>query len=239
MRALRAGGLLYLRRTDGRLVGPGGRARRADEELYALASDPEQHHDLAAAPTPAPTGQLAEARARFAREAPVPPEPPAALLHLRLAPDDRAHLLEGTLRARPGAQLAVRGLQHGEAAPLDGRTVRFRIHGPGQVDLAVDPEDAALELALRLDGTPLAAARLLVGAFALPLLSDGEGVIAIDKNTLPWLAAARAPVDGKRGDVLLFRDPATTATTAAATTTPAGRGDGEVASMMRRWGYAK
>jgi len=235
VRALRAGGVLYLRRTDGRLVGPGGRARRVDEELYALAADPEQHRDLA----PTDPARLAEARARFAREAPVMPEAPAALLHLRLAPDERGHLLEGTIRARPGAQLAVRGLQHGEATPLDARTVRLRVHGPGQVDLAVDPEDAALELSLRRDGTPLAASQLLVGAFALPLLADAPDAIVLDGKTLPWLAAARAPVDGKRGDVLLYRDPATAAATDAATTGTGARGDGEVASMMRRWGYAK
>jgi arylsulfatase A-like enzyme len=233
VRALRGKGLLYLRRSDGRLV-VAGKPRRADEELYALGPDPTQHHDLA---TTQPA-QLADARALFAREAPIPPEPPAALLHLRLAPDDRGHLLEGTVRARAGAQLAVRGLQHGEAAPLDARTVRFRLHGPGQLDLAVDPEDAALELTLRRDGTPVAPSQLLVGPFALPLLS-GDAPIVLHAAVLPWLVAERAPVDGRRGDILVYRDLPTAASVAAATTEARARGESEVASMMRRWGYAK
>src|SRR5205807_365535 len=71
VRALRADGLLYLQRGDGRLLVHGKR-QIVDEELYNARADPGQHHDLARERP----DLLARMRALFRREAPVPPEVP-------------------------------------------------------------------------------------------------------------------------------------------------------------------
>jgi hypothetical protein len=228
VRALRADGWAYLRRDDGRLRGADGRRRVVDEELYDLAADPEQHHDLVAARPEV----LARMRVRFAAAAPVPPEVPAPVVHLRLAPDRRAHVVEGTLRS--DGTLAVRALDHAEAAPQDAHALKLVLRDRGQVDLVVDPPTARVELALRKDGVPLAASQILVGPFALPLLDKRPCVL--DGERLAWLDAARAPLPGERGDLLMWRDPSRAPPPAAAR----ARGErDELDEMMRRWGYAQ
>ena len=85
----------------------------------------------------------------------------------------------------------------------------------------------------------MTAGRLLVGPFALPLLGAGpersREVVAVPKERLPWLDAARPPHLGDAGDVVLWRDPAPALDVAGRT----AAADDEVATMMQRWGYAK
>jgi arylsulfatase A-like enzyme len=227
VRALRDDGWAYLRRTDGRLTLPVG-PRRVDEELYDLRRDPLQHENrVGDAPD-----MLARMRAAFARLAPVVPDVPQPVLHLQVADDARAHVVEGTLRA--AGSLTVRGIAGGEIVGVDARSVRLRLPERGRVDLLVEPPNARVELALRRDGIPLRTGQLLLGRFALPLLDEMDRTV-IDDERWSWLDSERPPLFGERGEVLLWRDPSRAPQTEAA----APETHDEVAGMMRRWGYAQ
>ena len=229
VRVVRAGGWAYLRRSDGRLTLDGGQRVVRNEELYDLGRDPTEHEDLATHDAAA----LARMRALFEREAPTQRDAPVAVTHLRVAPDARAHVIDGTLQS-DGA-IWVRGVAGAEAAPVDAHTVRLTLRGAAQVDLAIDPPTAKITLALRRDGTPLAPRQVLLGEFALPLLADA-GELELDGDRLTWIDAARPPVAGERGEILLWRDPSTIT---PLTLPAAGKSSSEVAGMMRRWGYAQ
>jgi len=228
VRAVRSAGWLYLRRGDPRLVFPDGRKLSVEEELYELASDPLQHKNRAA---DAPE-MLARMRALFEREAPSLRDAPVSVLHLRTAPDSKPHLVDGVIRS-DGA-ISIRAVGGAEASPVDAHAVRVVLRGAALVDLVVDPPTAKLELTFRRDGTPLKPRQLLLGRFALPLLAD-EPRAVLDGERLTWLDAAREPVLGERGELVLWRDPS-----AITPVTPApAKTNGEVAGMMRRWGYAQ
>ena len=242
VRAVRAAGWLYLRRGDGRLT-VGTRRVRVDEELYELAADPAQHQNLA---TLRPE-MLAQMRALFEREAPTPPPAPASVVHLRLAPSSRDHEISGVIRAATGS-LVVRGISHGEVSPLDAHSIRVTLRAPGQIDLAVEPPSSELRLTLRRDGTPLGPGQLLVGPYALPLLGDGPLPLAapsgeelptavLRPEMLGWLDAARGPPAGEHGDLTMWRDPGSSLPVPVESAKSTGGDD--VATMMRRWGYAQ
>jgi hypothetical protein len=219
VRALRESGWLYLARGDGRLR-IGDKKLRVDEELYELAKDPQQHHPSADAQ------MLAKMRAEMARLAPTPPDAAEAVTHLRLAADARPHLVTGIVRS--DGELRVRGLVNAEATPLDAHSVKIALRSPGQIDLAADPP---LSWELRKDGAPMTAKQVLVGRFALPLLDDS----GLDAARWSWADAARPPVPGERGDLLLWRDPSRAFEVAPS----AAHANDEVAGMMQRWGYAQ
>src|SRR5207248_1907114 len=166
MRVVRAGGWAYLRRSDGRLTLADGKHVVRNEELYDLARDPDEHVDRAALDQAA----LARMRALFEREAPTARDAPVAVVHLRVAPDERAHVIDGTLQS-DGA-ISLRGVAGAEASPVDAHAVRLVLRGAAQVDLAIDPPTAKMTLALKRDGTPVAPRQVLLGEFALPLLAD-------------------------------------------------------------------
>ena len=230
VRVVRAGGWAYLRRSDGRLVLDGGKRVVRAEELYDVVHDPAEHQDLAAR-EPA---VLARMRALFDREAPTARDAPVAVVHLRVAPDERAHVVEGTLQS-DGA-IWVRGVAGAEASPVDAHTVRLTLRGAAQVDLAIDPPTARMTLALKRDGTPVAPRQVLLGEFALPLLADAAE-LRLEGERLTWIDAARPPVPGDRGEILLWRDPSPI--TPLALPPAGGKSSSEVAGMMRRWGYAQ
>ena len=229
IRVVRAGGWAYLRRSDGRLTLEGGRRVVRDEELYDLAHDPDEHEDLAARDPVA----LTRMRALFEREAPTARDAPVAVVHLRVAPDERAHVVDGTLQS--DGTISLRGVAGAEASPVDAHTVRLVLRGAAQVDLAIDPPTAKMVLALRRDGTPVAPREVLLGEFALPLLADAAE-LRLDGERLTWVDAARPPVPGERGEILLWRDPSPIT---PLTLPAAGKSSSEVAGMMRRWGYAQ
>lgn len=230
VRVVRAGGWAYLRRSDGRLVLDGGKRVVRAEELYDVAHDPKEHQDLAAR-EPA---VLARMRALFDREAPTARDAPVAVVHLRVAPDERAHVVEGTLQS-DGA-IWVRGVAGAEASPVDAHTVRLTLRGAAEVDLAIDPPTAQMTLALKRDGTPVTTRQVLLGEFALPLLADAPE-LRLEGERLTWIDAGRPPVPGDRGEILLWRDPSPIT---PLTLPPAGgKSSSEVAGMMRRWGYAQ
>jgi arylsulfatase A-like enzyme len=229
VRVVRAEGWAYLRRSDGRLTLPDGTRLTRDEELYDVAHDPDQHHDLAAI-EPA---TLARMRALFEREAPTTRDAPVAVVHLRIAPDDRPHVINGVLHT-DGA-ISLRTIGSAEASPLDGHSIRFTLRDAAQADFVVDPSSARIELSLRRDGIPLRPGQILVGEFALPLLSAAPS-FALDGERLTWMDAARPPILGDHGDVLLWRDPSPITPLAVP---PTNGSASEVAGMMRRWGYAQ
>jgi arylsulfatase A-like enzyme len=229
VRAVRAGGWAYLRRSDGRLTMPDGTRRDQIEELYDLVHDPLQHHDLAAVNRE----QLRRMRALFEREAPTPRDAPVAVVHLRVAPDSRPHVVDGTVRS--DGVISLRGVAGAEASPVDAHSLRLTLRGAAEVDLAIDPPTAAIELKLRRDGTPLASRQVLLGEFALPLLAD-QPRLALEGDRLTWIDAARPPVPGERGEVLLWRDPSPITPLAVS---KSAKQSSEVAGMMRRWGYAQ
>jgi arylsulfatase A-like enzyme len=231
VRAVRSDGWAYLRRGDGRLTLEDGTRVVRTEELYDLGHDPLEHDDLALT-RPA---DLARLRALFDKEAPTPRDAPVAVLHLRVAPDARAHVVDGVLRS-DGA-ISVRGVAGAEASPVDAHALRLTLRGAAEVDLAIDPPTARIELELRRDGTPLSARQLLLGEFALPLLA-AESRVQLQGERLTWLDAARPPVPGERGEILMWRDPSPI-TSLALPGNGNGKSSSEVAGMMRRWGYAQ
>jgi arylsulfatase A-like enzyme len=229
VRVVRAEGWAYLRRSDGRLSFDDGTRRVRPEELYDLTRDSLEHEDLAASHPE----RLKHMRALFDREAPTPRDAPVAVLHLRVAPDTRPHVVDGTLRS-DGA-ISLRGVAGAEATPVDGHTVRLTLRGAAEVDLAIDPPTAPIELQLRRDGTPLSAGQVLLGEFALPLVAN-EPRLTLAGERLTWIDGARPPVPGERGEVLLWRDPSPITSLAVPAS---GKSSAEVAGMMRRWGYAQ
>ena len=245
VRALRAGGWLYLRRGDGRLT-VGTKRVRIDEELYELATDPAQHRDL----TTQRPEVLARMRALFEHEAPTPPAAPASVIHLRMAASSREHEITGVIRAATG-NILVRGVSHGEVSPVDAHGIRVTLRSPGQLDLAVEPPTSELRLTLRRDGTPLGPGQLLVGPYGLPLLGDGPLPLAaagappgedlptavLSTEMLRWLDAARGPPAGDHGDLTMWRDPGSSLPIPVESAKSTGGDD--VATMMRRWGYAQ
>jgi hypothetical protein len=81
----------------------------------------------------------------------------------------------------------------------------------------------------------LASGQVLLGEFALPLLADKPN-LALEGERLTWIDAARPPVPGERGEVLLWRDPSPITPLAVP---KSAKQSSEVAGMMRRWGYAQ
>ncbi len=229
VRVVRAGGWAYLRRSDGRLMLDSGKRVLRTEELYDLAHDPAEHEDLASRDPE----ELERMRDLFEREAPTPRDAPVAVVHLRVAPDDRAHVVDGTLQS-DGA-ISLRGVAGAEASPVDAHTLRLTLRGAAQVDLAIDPPTAKIVLALRRDGTPVAPREVLLGEFALPLIADADQ-LRLEGERLTWIDAVRPPVPGDRGAILLWRDPSPIT---PLTLPAAGKSSSEVAGMMRRWGYAQ
>jgi arylsulfatase A-like enzyme len=229
VRVLRDHQWAYLRRSDGNITLPDGRHENRAEELYDLAADPEEHVNLA---TKRPD-KLATMRTLFEHEAPTQRDAPISVLHLRVSPDDRDHVVDGTLRS-DGA-IALRGVAGAEASPVDAHTLRLTLRGAAQVDLAIDPPTARLELALRRDGTPLLPGQILLGEFGLPLMASATQLL-LDGDRLTWIDAARPPVLGEHGEVLMWRDPSKITPLGL---TPTKKSSSEVAGMMRRWGYAQ
>ena len=230
VRVVRAGGWAYLRRSDGRLTLDGGKRVERTEELYDLVHDPAEHDDRAARDPET----LARMRALFEHEAPTARDAPVAVVHLRVAPDERAHVVDGTL-ASDGA-IRVRGVAGAEASPVDAHTIRLTLRGAAEVDLAIDPPTARITLALKRDGTPVMPREVLLGEFALPLLADAPE-LRLDGERLTWIDAARPPQPGERGEILLWRDPSQI--TPLNLPAAGKKSSSEVAGMMRRWGYAQ
>jgi arylsulfatase A-like enzyme len=257
VKAVRAEGWAYIRRTDGRLqraIGNGGAGPVVDvtEELYDLTRDPVQHSNLATSTDPAVLTRLLRMRAIFEQEMPRPPDRQLPVLHIRVAPHGKqVHRVTGTVTTA-GTNLAVRSLVSGEMRPDAPNRLLLSLESGGGVDLLVDPE-ARLELQLAVDGAPLQPGRILLGPYGLPLLAErktekGEGgalpgavpVAVIDGPLLSRLDAPHPPVLGDRGEVLVWRDQGA-ATPLAATSSEAAGGpdESEIAGMMRNWGYAQ
>jgi hypothetical protein len=115
------------------------------------------------------------------------------------------------------------------------------LRAPAQLDFTLNPPTAALTLQLTYDGSPLDGGRLLLGPYGLPLLKDRLMpplvTARLGAEELGWLDAARGPLPGNRGDVLLWRDPGSVLPGLVEAKSSSGGDD--VATMMRRWGYAR
>jgi hypothetical protein len=263
VRALRAGGYLYLRRSDPRLqktpagasptaavtgVGP---VQLVPEELYYLPDDPRQHHNLLIGARDLPVERaLATVREAFVRNAPPVPSAQLPITHLQLSPSARNRVLAGVITSAD-LQLSVAGVSGGEVSPLGPGRLEVALQSGGRIDLNVDA-DARLQLQLTLDGLPLSPEMLLIGPYSLPLLHsakepgpdlgtavDSDGALSVAGSALARLTAAYPPVPGERGDVLLWRDQASAAASAPLLSRSTQATQGEVATMMRDWGYAQ
>lgn len=259
VRALRADGYLYLRRSDPRLqrapasatasagLGP---VQLVPEELYSLREDPLQHRNLLIGPRDlAVERALSSMRAAFVRNSPPLPEALLPVTHLLLAPSGgRSRVLAGVITSAD-AQLSVAGVSGGEVSPLGPGRLEIALRSGGRLDLNADA-DARLQLQLTLDGLPLRPEGLLLGPYSLPLLhsappgadlgsGEPEGTLAVSGAALARLTAAYPPVPGERGDVLLWRDQASPSASAPLWSRSTQATQGEVATMMRDWGYAQ
>ena len=145
---------------------------------------PLEHDDLAARDP----GALARMRALFADQAPTPRDAPVAVVHLRVAPDERAHVVDGTLQPTAPSRCAASPVPR--PSPVDAHTLRLTLRGAAEVDLAIDPPTARITLALKRDGTPIVPRQVLLGEFALPLLA-GADELRLDGERLTWIDAAR------------------------------------------------
>lgn len=238
-----------------------GPVRLVTEELYDLTRDPYQHHDLLAGPrSPAIERTLADMRAEFTQRAPRPPEAKLPITHLALAPGG-ARSLSGVLLSED-PQLSLLGVRNGEVTPQQPGRLEVVLRSGGQLDVQVDPA-AKLTLVLTLDGLPLAREQLLIGPFGLPLLASANGAgaaglpdltavvaprepegderpqIVLGGAMLARLTAAYPPVLGERGEVLVWRDQTSPGAAVTALSRPGAATQGEVATMMRDWGYAQ
>lgn len=263
VRALRAMGHLYLRRSDPRLkpLESASALFQMPEELYDLSSDPQQHRNLLLSPrSPKTEDQLRTMRELFTRHAPRLPDAKMPVTHLALAPSPTSRQLHGMLLSND-LQLAVAGVRDGEVTPLRPGQLEVLLRPGGQLDVHIDP-DAKLELQLTLDGLPLAKEQLLIGPYSLPLLAHGqpsgsppgaqEGppdahppdspellTLTLQGSILGRLFAAYPPVLGERGDVLLWRDQPSPGAIATSLSRGGGSTQSEVATVMRDWGYAQ
>ncbi len=263
VRALRALGHLYMRRSDPRLkpLEAASALFQVPEELYDLSSDPQQHRNLLSGPrTPLIDQTLQIMREQFTRQAPRLPDAKMPITHLALAPSPSSRQLHGVLMSSD-LQLAVAGVRDGEVTPLRPGQLEVLLRPGGQLDVHIDP-DAKLELQLTLDGLPLAKDQLLLGPYSLPLLVHGiqptglppagDGLpdarppdgpelltLSLSGPILGRLFAAYPPVLGERGDVLLWRDQPSPGAIATSLSRGGGSTQSEVATVMRDWGYAQ
>ncbi|HRI55443.1 MAG TPA: sulfatase, partial [Pseudomonadota bacterium] len=137
VRALRADGFLYLRRSDPRLQrapasatasAGSGPVQLVPEELYSLKDDPRQHKNLLIGPRDlAVERALGAMRAAFARNSPPLPEALLPVTHLLLAlGGGPARVLAGVISSAD-AQLSVAGVSGCEVSPL----------GPGRLEVTL------------------------------------------------------------------------------------------------------
>ena len=257
VRALRAGGYLYLRRSDPRLqkastsaAGAGsGPVQLMPEELYSLKDDPLQHNNLLLGPRDLGVERaLSTMRLSFGHNSPPLPEAKLPVTHLHLAPTSgRTRVLAGVITSAD-TQLSVAGVSGGEVSPLGPGRLEVTLRSGGRLDLNADA-DARLQLQLTLDGLPLSPELLLLGPYSLPLLhatpvdlgagSGEEESLVVAGSVLARLTAAYPPVPGERGDVLLWRDQGSPSAAAPLLSRSTQATQGEVATMMRDWGYAQ
>jgi hypothetical protein len=244
-----------MRRSDPRLQRAGtaaagsGPVQLVPEELYSLLDDPLQHKNLLLLPhNLAVERALTSMRAAFGRNSPPLPEAKLPVTHLLLAPDGgRSRVLAGVISSAD-AQLSVAGVSGGEVSPLGPGRLEITLRSGGRLDLNADA-DARLLLQLTLDGLPLSPELLLLGPYSLPLLHAApadlgaavseEGALIVGGAVLARLTAAYPPVPGERGDVLLWRDQGSPSASAPLLSRSTQATQGEVATMMRDWGYAQ
>jgi arylsulfatase A-like enzyme len=233
VRALRENGWLYLKRDDGRLIYSGKQTTVAVEELYDLAKDPQQHHDLAASDA----ADLAKMRARFDELAPARPFSRYHFVAETSAGYDMARLPNVEMTLRSSGRIDVDPASLGSTSKLhvvDEHRVEVKVAGAnaGQLDFQVTPPEAKLELTITKWGQPFDPKGLLAGEYGIPLI-DGP----LENERLLRLDARRPPQIVLDGDLHLWRD-----AVGNSSGTPAGdspTGNDEVTGMMQRWGYAK
>lgn len=224
IRLLRDGRYAYLRRGDGRLQ-KGKTIVDVKEELYDLVADPAQH-DNAIDRLPAVRDDL---RRRFERVAPNLHQPDSDVVHLRLDGDDRDVVVEGIIESDRPLQLA--GASAVSAAPLGDRKVQITLRAPASIDLVLGG-GAELKMTLRKNGTPIEGDALRLGRFALPLL---HGAIRLGTTEQSWLDSPVPPPTAS-GQIVVWRE---RASHGRGTRVTSDKTDGDVATMMKRWGYAK
>jgi hypothetical protein len=220
------------------------------EELYSLKDDPLQHRNLLIGPRDlAVERALGSMRAAFGRNSPPLPEALLPVTHLLLAPGSGPSRVLAGVISSADAQLSVAGVSGGEVSPLGPGRLEVTLRSGGRLDLNADA-DARLQLQLTLDGLPLRPEGLLLGPYSLPLLhsappgadlggGEPEGTLVVAGAVLARLTAAYPPVPGERGDVLLWRDQASPSASAPLWSRSTQATQGEVATMMRDWGYAQ
>jgi arylsulfatase A-like enzyme len=213
-------------------------------ELYDLAADPGERHNLAGTMP----DKVAEMRARLEaqeKNAPVTGTPAAAIpppatrISLRFAGAGARHRISGTIFA-DGATLraSLAGLPSDAASSREGRvelafsTLADSVTG---VDLEIAPAGSPVHWDLFLDDALWPADRVFGGPFGLACPALRAGIVGEEARAAAL--SAMLPFIDPRSDLGLFVTRQSSREPETITRAKGGAGD-EMRQLMREWGYA-
>ena len=232
-----------------------------EDELYELASDPGERHNVAHQHPDV----VAELRARLAAglantpaadAQTAPPEGPPPILRVRFAGGGQVHRVTGAFTVGDGrrvamavvdpvgiAREALRVQATGAAGPTAAsrQVVDFALSTSPQAavgfDMKVDPPGAPVTWQLFLDDAPWPEGRTFAGPFGLPAAAAREGVASDDARDELY-APGPPEIDPARDlGVFLTRD-RRSGSGAGDAPAPSPEAAREMQRMLQQWGYA-
>ncbi len=243
---------LLVREGAARTTIVGDKTFTADHELFDLADDPGERHDLA----PSQPQLVAEMKARLdaaLKNVPVAgsaaavaaaPVVPSGTLRLRFVGGGLARRVSGTLvvgdaKTKPKA-FDVMPVEVGkDAFKIDGAKVELAFTttatAPVGIDVTVDPPGVPVTWDLYLDDRPWPDEAVFGGPYGLlaPVLRKG---VATDEGRAAAGASLLPPIDPRRDTGLFVVRERKGDPEGAATTTDEGAE--EMARLLKEWGYA-
>jgi len=220
----------------------------SDDELYDLADDPGERHDVARARADV----LAEMHARLtAALANVPPadsprSAPAALptVHLRFAGGGQRHRVSGAITVGDGKHRVTVTVEPvgiaAEAIRLDGPRVDFALATVPDAlvgfDLRVDPAGSPIGWRLFLDDAPWPEKATFTGPFGLPAVAAQTGIASDDARAEAYAPALPLADPSRDLGVFVTRD--RPGESAAQGPAPDAEGAKEMQRVLQDWGYA-
>jgi arylsulfatase A-like enzyme len=237
-------------------------ARTFEDELYDLATDPGERHNVARQHPDV----VAELRARLAAglanvpaadARPPEPEGPPPTLRVRFAGGGQVHRVVGALTVGDGKHPATvtvdpSGIAR-EAVRIDGQVVDFALATSREAavgfDVRIEPPGAPVTWQLYLDDAPWPEGHTFAGPFGLPAVA-AKGGIASDEARDELYAATAPTIDPARDlGVFFTRDrPGSGKATSGPGESDTGDDPGaggpgsaakkEMQRVLEQWGYA-